>query len=68
MNRPKLVALLIAATTLATSCATQTTEKRATTNTRVAAPVIALSGVDQFATTFNADKGVPRLILPISPT
>lgn len=67
MNRPKLVALLIAATTLATSCATQSTE-RTTTNTRVTTPVIALSSVEQFATTFNADKGVPRLILPISPT
>ena len=68
MNRSKLVTLLIAAAALATSCATQSTEKRTTTNTRVAAPVVALSSVEQFATAFNADKGVPRLILPISPT
>ena len=67
MNRPKLVALLIAVAAVATSCAAQSTE-RTTTNTRVAAPVAALSSVEQFATAFNADKGVPRLILPISPT
>lgn len=67
MNRSTLVALLIAAAALATSCAAQSTE-RTTTNSPAAAPVIALSSVEQFATTFNADKGVPRLILPISPT
>ena len=67
MNRSKLVALLIAATTLAASCAAQSTE-RTTTNAPAATPVVALSSVEQFATAFNADKGVPRLILPISPT
>ena len=67
MNRSKLVALLVAVSAVATSCAAQSTG-RTTTDARVAAPVVALSSVEQFATAFNADKGVPRLILPISPT
>ena len=68
MNRSKLLALLFAVSAVASSCAAQSTEKRTTNNTRVAAPVVALSSVEQLATAFNADKGVPRLILPISPT
>lgn len=67
MNRPKLIALLIAATFLAASCASDNTN-RTTDNAHAATPVIALSSVEQFATAFDADKGVPRLILPISPT
>ena len=67
MNRSKLLALLFAVSAVASSCAAQSTD-RTTTNTRVAAPVVALSSVEQFAATFDADKGVPRLILPVSPT
>ena len=67
MNRPRVVALLLAATTLATACAGQSTNRSSAT-TSAPTPVVSLSSVDQFATIFNADRGVPRLILPISPT
>ena len=66
MNR-KLIALLLAATGLATACSAQTTDSGAA-NTAARTPVVAMPRIDQFAAIFDADRGVPRLILPISPT
>ena len=66
MNR-KLIALLLAATALATACSAQTTDS-GSANTAARTPVVAMPSIDQFAAIFDADKGVPRLILPISPT
>ena len=66
MNR-KLIATLIAATALATACSAQPTD-RGSADTATRTPVVAVTSVDQFAATFDADKGSPRLILPISPT
>ena len=72
MNRPKLVALLIAGTALIAGCASQNTTQISNTTqpapAAVRAPVVELSTVDQFATTLNADVGVPRLLLLMSPT
>jgi len=66
MNR-KLIALLLAATALATACSAQTTDS-GSANTTARTPVVAMPSIDQFAAIFDADKGTPRLILPISPT
>ena len=66
MNR-RLIALLLAATALATACSAQTTDNRSA-NTAARTPVVAMPSIDQFAAIFDADRGVPRLILPISPT
>lgn len=66
MNR-KLIALLLAATALATACSAQTTDS-GSANTAARIPVVAMPSIDQFAAIFDADKGTPRLILPISPT
>ena len=66
MNR-KLIALLLAATALATACSAQTTDS-GSANTAARTPVVATPSIDQFAATFDGDRGVPRLILPISPT
>lgn len=66
MNR-KFIALLLAATALATACSAQTTDI-GSADALVRTPVVAMPSIDQFAATFDADRGVPRLILPISPT
>ena len=63
----KLIAMLIAATALATACSAQPT-RRSSADTPTRTPVVAITSIDQFAATFDADKGSPRLILPISPT
>ena len=66
MNRT-LIAMLLAATALATACSAQPTD-RGSADTAARTPVVALTSIDQFAATFDANKGSPRLILPISPT
>ncbi len=63
----KIVALLLAATALATACSARTTD-RGSANAAARTPVVAMPSIDQFAAIFDADKGSPRLILPISPT
>ncbi len=62
----KIVALLLAASALATACSAQTDTGSADATART--PVVAMPSIDQFAAIFDADKGTPRLILPISPT
>ena len=63
----KLIALLFAAAALATGCSVQATERGSAT-TAARTPVVAMPSIDQFASIFDADRGSPRLILPISPT
>ena len=65
MNR-KLVAVLLAASAFATACSAQADTGSADPVART--PVVAMPSIDQFAAIFDADKGTPRLILPISPT
>ncbi len=67
MNRPRLAAFVIAGVAVMSACAGQSSDRPAAA--RVATvPVVALTGVEQFAAEFDADTGVARLILPISPT
>ncbi len=67
MNRPRLVALVLAGVAVMSACAGQSSDRPAAAPA-VAAPVVALTSVEQFAAAFDADTGVARLILPISPT
>ena len=67
MNRPRLAALVIAGVAVMSACAGQRSDRPAAAQA-VAAPVVALTSVEQFAAAFNADTGMARLILPISPT
>ena len=67
MNRPRLAARVIAAAVAMSACAGQNSDRPAATRA-AAAPVVALTSVEQFEAAFNADTGVARLILPISPT
>ena len=65
MNR-KLVAVPLAASAFATACSAQA--NRGAADSVAPTPVVAMPSIDQFASIFDADKGTPRLILPISPT
>ena len=67
MNPPRLAALVIAAVIAMSACAAQSRDQAAAVQA-VAAPVVALTSVEQFAAAFDADTGMARLILPISPT
>ena len=67
MNRPRLAALVIAGVAVMSACAGQRSDQAAAVQA-VAVPVVALTSVEQFAAAFNADTGMARLILPISPT
>ena len=67
MNRPRLAALVIAGVAVMSACAGQSSDRPAAAQA-AAAPVVALTSVEQFAAAFDADTGMPRLILPISPT
>ena len=67
MNRPRLAALVLAGVTVMSACAGQGSN-RAAPSQAAAASVVALTSVEQFATAFDADIGMARLILPISPT
>ena len=67
MNRPRLAALVIAGAAVMSACAGQSSDRPGAAHA-AAAPVVALTSVEQFAAAFNADTGVARLILPISPT
>ena len=67
MNRPRLAALVIAGVAMMSACAGQRSDRLATAQA-VAAPVVALTSVEQFGAAFDADTGMARLILPISPT
>ena len=67
MNRPRLAALVIAGVAVMSACAGQSRDRPAAAQA-AAAPVVALTSVEQFAAAFDADTGMPRLILPISPT
>ena len=66
MNRPRFVALVLASVAMS-ACAGQSSDRDAAAQA-AANPVVALTSVEQFAAAFDADKGVARLILPISPT
>jgi hypothetical protein len=63
----RLVSLALATTALAAACSTRTTAS-GTADTPAQVPLVAMPSVEQFAATFDADRGVPRLILLISPT
>ena len=67
MNRPRLAALVIAAAVAMSACAGQSSDRAAPAQA-AATPVVALTSVEQFAAAFDADTGMARLILPISPT
>ena len=67
MNRPRLAALVITGVAMMSACAGQSSDRSATAQA-AAAPVVALTSVEQFAAAFDADTGTARLILPISPT
>lgn len=67
MNRPRLAALVIASAAVMSACAGQSADRPAAAQA-AAVPVVALTSVEQFAAAFDADTGVARLILPISPT
>ena len=67
MNRPRLAALVIAGVAMMSACAGQRSDRLATAQA-VAAPVVALTSVEQLGAAFDADTGMARLILPISPT
>ena len=67
MNRPRLAALVIAVAVAMSACSGQSSDRSAAAQA-VAAPVVALTSVEQFAAAFDADTGRARLILPISPT
>ena len=67
MNRPRLAALVIVFASVMSACAGQSSDRPAATQA-AAAPVVALTSVEQFAAEFDADTGGARLILPISPT
>ena len=67
MNRPRLAALVIAGVTVMSACSGQSSDRPAAARA-AATPVVALTSVEQFAAAFDADTGVARLILPISPT
>ena len=67
MNRPRLAALVIAGAAVMSACAGQSSDRPAAAQA-AAAPVVALTSVEQFAAAFDADTGTARLILPISPT
>ena len=67
MNRPRLAALVIAGVALMSACDGQRADRPAAAQAD-AAPVVALTSVEQFAAAFDADTGTARLILPISPT
>ncbi len=68
MNRPRLVVLVIAGVAVMSACASQSSDRPAEAQAAAAAPVVALTSVEQFAAAFDADAGGARLILPISPT
>lgn len=67
MNRPRLAALVFAAAVAMSACAGQSSDRPGAAKA-AAAPVVALTSVEQFAAAFNANTGTARLILPISPT
>ena len=67
MNRPRLAALGIAAALAMSACADQSSNRPGAAPA-AAAPVVALTSVEQFAAAFDADTGMARLILPLSPT
>ena len=66
MNRPRLAALVIAAAIAMSACSGQSSGRSGAA--QAAAPVVALTSVEQFGASFDADTGMARLILPISPT
>ena len=63
-----VAALAVTAATLGTSVSRATLASAASKSAVKASPVATLTSVDQLARQFDADQGVARLVLLISPT